>query len=144
MRLVNVDMPQWLVDFLDGVSLWDGILWLAGLGFLIWFVRVKGWRGLVAFARGIIASAELLAAVQGLREFMERTDERHARLEEKVDGIFHETHNNDGSSVKDAVDRIERSIDEEVKPALAKLAQADDELWSALDDTQNPDEGEPS
>lgn len=138
---MNPESPSWLVDVLEGVSVWDAILAVVALVAAVVFVKKRAWQGIVAFARGIVNSAELLAAVQGLPAYIARADERHERLEEKVDGIFHETHNNDGSSVKDAVDRIERSIDEEVKPALVKLAQADDDLWSALDDTQNPNDG---
>lgn len=138
---MSLNAPSWLVAFLESVSVWDAVLVLGVVVAAVVFVKKRAWRGIVAFARGIVNSAELLAAVQGLPAYIARADERHERLEEKVDGIFHETHNNDGSSVKDAVDRIERSIDEEVKPALVKLAQADDDLWSALDDTQNPNDG---
>lgn len=138
---MSLNAPSWLVALLESVSVWDAVLGLGVVVAAVVFVKKRAWRGIVAFARGIVNSAELLAAVQGLPAYIARADERHERLEEKVDGIFHETHNNDGSSVKDAVDRIERSIDEEVKPALVKLAQADDDLWSALDDTQNPNDG---
>ncbi|WP_336632096.1 MULTISPECIES: hypothetical protein [unclassified Microbacterium] len=134
-----MNAPPWLVELLGGISVWDAVVWLAGLAALAWFVKHRGWRGVVAFARGIINSAELLAAVQGLPEYIKRADERHVRLETKVDGIYHETHNNDGSSVKDSVDRIEGALKVEVIPTLAKLSQADDDLWAAIDEAQGED-----
>ncbi|AXA97577.1 hypothetical protein CEP17_14765 [Microbacterium sp. PM5] len=121
----------------------------AGAGF--WFIRKKGWRGVVAFARGIINAAEILASVQGLPSYIERADaraeaadKRHDRLEGKVDGIYHETHNNDGSSTKDAVDRVEIGVKglygrmDAIEEKVLALSAADEELRAELEDTRNP------
>lgn len=143
---MNLNAPPWLVDLLDSVSVWDAVVWVAVIVAGIWFIYKKGWQSVIAFARGLVNAAEILTSVQGLPAYIERADARaatadarHDRLEAKVDGIYHETHNNDGSSVKDAVDRIEKSIDEYVKPTLVRLAASDDDLWAALDDTQKPE-----
>lgn len=136
---MTTNAPPWLVAWLEGISAWDALLFFAGLVALWLFIRHKGWVAVVALARAVVNSAQILEAVQGLPAYIDRADERHDRLEEKVDGIYHETHNNDGSSVKDAVDRIEKSIDEDVKPTLVRLAASDDDLWAAFDDTQKPE-----
>lgn len=124
--------PDWLKVILADMSALQLVFWLTAIGALI-AVVVKLWKPISLFVQIINATA-------GLPEYIARADERHERLERKVDGIFHETHNNDGSSVKDAVDRIERSINKEVKPALEQLARSDDDLWAELDRTQEPTE----
>ncbi|WP_298742276.1 hypothetical protein [uncultured Microbacterium sp.] len=127
-------LPDPVDQILGGMSALSVVFWVLAIAALIAFV-VKLWPALSQFVTIVNATA-------GLPAYIARADERHARLEEKVDGIFHETHNNDGSSIKDSVDRIEKSINDEVKPTLGRLAAADDELWSALDNTQNPNEGD--
>ena len=57
---MNLDAPPWLVDFLEGISLWDAIIWLAAIAAGFWFIKSKGWRSLIAFARGILNAAEIL------------------------------------------------------------------------------------
>lgn len=149
--LATTDAPQWLVDFLDGISLWDALLWLGLIVAAAAFVYKKGWRSVVAIARGIINAAEILASVQGLPAYIERADqraaaadERHDRLEGKVDAIYHETHNNDGTSIKDATDRIEIGVKglydrvDTVERKIAALSDADDQIRAELEDTRNP------
>lgn len=124
--------PDWLKFLLADTSALQLVFWVIAIGTLV-AVIVKLWPALSQFVQIINATA-------GLPEYIARADERHERLERKVDGIFHETHNNDGSSVKDAVDRIEKAINKEVKPTLEQLARSDDDLWAELDRTQEPTE----
>lgn len=144
---MSVEAPDWLVDFLGGISLWDAILIIAALVVVILFIKNKGWKTVVALARGIINAAQILEAVQGLPAYIARADERNARLEEKVDGIHHETHKNDGSSIKDAVARVEEGVAglhgrmDDVDRQLVTLTREDESLWEALEHTQNPEEG---
>ena len=42
------------------------------------FIYKKGWRSIIAFARGLINAAEILASVQGLPAYIERADQRAA------------------------------------------------------------------
>lgn len=150
---VNFDAPPWLVDFLDSVSVWDAVVWGAVVVAGVWFIYKKGWQSVIAFARGLVNAAEILASVQGLPAYIERADARaaaadarHDRLEGKVDGIYHETHNNDGSSVKDSVDRIELGVKglygriDTVENKVVALGEADEELRAELEDTRNPKE----
>jgi len=153
---VNLDAPPWLVDFLDSVSVWDAIVWLALVIAGVVFLYKRGWRSIIAFARGLINAAEILASVQGLPAYIERADQRaaaadqrHDRLEGKVDAIYHETHNNDGSSIKDSVDRIEIGVRglygrvDTVEEKVVALSAADDELRAELEDTRNPSKENP-
>lgn len=126
-------LPDWIDRLLGEMSALQMLFWLIAVIALVAAI-VKVWPALSQFVTIVNATA-------GLPDYIARADERHKRLEDKVDGIYHETHNNDGSSIKDSVDRIETSINRDVTPALAKLAQSDDDLWAALDDTQQP-EGE--
>lgn len=141
---MNFDAPPWLVDLLDSVSVWDAIVWVALAVAGVMFIYKRGWRSIIAFARGLINAAEILASVQGLPAYIERADARHDRLEGKVDGIFHETHNNDGSSIKDSVDRIEIGVRglygrvDTVEEKVVALSAADDEIRAELEDTRNP------
>lgn len=148
---MNLDTPSWAVDLLDGISLWDAITWIAIAAAGIVFIYKKGWRSIIAFARGLINAAEILASVQGLPAYIERADQRaaaadqrHDRLEGKVDAIYHETHNNDGSSIKDSVDRIEIGVRglygrvDTVEQKVVALSDADEQIRAELEDTRNP------
>lgn len=125
-------IPEEVKTLLADTTALQLIFWIAALVALIGVV-IKIWPALSKFV-------EIVNATAGLPAYIERQDARHKRLESKVDGIYHETHNNDGSSVKDAVDRIEKSINEEVKPGLQALAKADDDLWQEIERTQSPEE----
>lgn len=148
---MSLDAPSWFVDLLDSVSVWDAIVWLALVIAGVVFIYKRGWRSIIAFARGLINAAEILASVQGLPAYIERADaraeaadKRHDRLEGKVDAIYHETHNNDGSSIKDSVDRIELGVQglygrvDTVEQKVVALSDADEQIRAELEDTRNP------
>lgn len=155
---MNFDTPSWLVDFLEGISVWDALTWIALVVAAAVFIYRRGWRSIIAFARGLINAAEILASVQGLPAYIERADQRaaaadqraaaadqrHDRLERKVDAIYHETHNNDGSSIKDSVDRIEIGVRglydrvDTVEQKVVALSDADEQIRAELEDTRNP------
>jgi len=174
-----MDVPDWLIDFLDGISLWDAIAFALFIGAIIWFVTKKGWRGIMTFARAILATANVIDNVKVLPDFSEKTtqalehitkvlDDHTVTLDEhmaQIKEIYHETHKNNGSSIKDAVDRTEEAasrLEESVEgihgrldslestvtgldASVTGLKKEDEELWAALDDTQNPfDQGEDS
>lgn len=76
-------------------------------------------------------------------------DVRLGRLERQVDDIHHETHKNDGSSIKDAMGRVEEGVAglhgrmDDVDRQLAVLTREDEALWAAIEETQNPEEETP-
>lgn len=98
---MTLEAPPWLIAWLDGVSLWDAVLWLALVVGAIVFIRKKGWRTVVALARGIIASAEILVSVQGLPDFIDRVD---ARLDEHTQQLKNSHTTNLRDELTEAVD----------------------------------------
>lgn len=107
---MDLTAPSWLVNMLQHVSLWDAILgFIFGVG-VFWFIKKRGWRWVIAFARAILATAEVIDNVRELPEFIKRTDAALGNHSEQLTSIYHETHNNDGSSIKDAVDRVEIGV----------------------------------
>ena len=146
---MNLGAPSWLIAWLEGVSVWDVILIGAFIVALVFFIKNKGWRTAKAMAKGILYAAEILEAVQDSPDFQKR-------IEAKVNEIHHETHTNDGSSIKDAVGRVEKTAErlEEgvaglhgrldpveadlalVKEAVAQLQSADEEIRAELEQTQ--------
>lgn len=91
-------MPDWgaLVGDMTALQL---ILWVAAAVFLIG-VLVKGWP----LIRNSVRIADALLRLPKLAEDF-------AQLTAQVKDIHHETHKNDGSSLKDAVGRIETSVE---------------------------------
>lgn len=122
-------MPEWS-DFqrwADSISLWQAIGWAAGfIGLVIvvvWFKR-KGWPWLLAFAQAILNTAQIIDSVKELPDFIKRTDATLQQQNESIASIHHETHNNDGSSIKDSVDRIELGV-KGLYPRIDALESAD-------------------
>lgn len=128
---MSLDAPPWLVEWLAGISVWDALLWVAAVVAAIVFIRKKGWRSVIAFARAILATAEVIDNVRELPGFIARTDAtlaaQNATLaaqDLKVEEIHHEVHYNNGTSVKDSQRRTELVIKDEILPRLEALTDA--------------------
>lgn len=119
-------MPNWdaLLGDLPAVQF---VAWVAAIGALVW-LGVRLWP----FVKNSVAVVDALLQLPEMHRRMES-------LEGKVDGIYHETHTNDGSSVKDAVDRIERAVSG-INRVVGSLRDEDDKLWIALEQTQGSDD----
>lgn len=107
------DIPDWLQQWLKTVSLWDVTLWALGAAVAIWLIRrfvKKGWPALKLFAKRLTAFINTVDAVVGLPAFIARTDATLEAQNTKIADIHHETHNNNGSSIKDSTDRIEEGV----------------------------------
>lgn len=105
---MSFEAPPWLVTFLQSFSFWDFLVWLAAIVALIVFIRKKGWRTIVALARGIIASAEVLVAVQELPNFIERTDRR---LEEHTAQLSNSHSTNLRDDVTTSITTAQRAVE---------------------------------
>jgi len=127
-------IPPWLVQWSHTVTLFDLIVWALFIVGGIIFIKKKGGKWLVEFAKAILATAKVIDHVKVLPGFVERTDARFGVLEGKIAEIHHETHKNDGSSIKDAVDRIETGVQrldermDNVESDVKGLNQADEQL----------------
>ena len=107
-------MPPGFQECAESVSLWQLVGWSAGaiafIGFIV-FMRKKGWPWILGTARAVLTFARVVDAVQGLPDFIDRTDRTLAAQNKQIADIHHEVHFNNGSSVKDAVTRVEQKVD---------------------------------
>jgi hypothetical protein len=120
--------PAWFVEWAESVNLWGTLLIAGGItAFILGVVAFfkKGWPWLVSFARAIQKTSQVVDAVQELPEFIARTDQRIAE-------IHHEVHYNNGSSVKDAVRRVENGV-AGLYDEIAELKEADDAIRRDID-----------
>ena len=145
-------VPDWFVDFLDGVTLLDVVLWVI-LAVTVVFALRKVGPWVLAFSRAILSTATLIDSVQGLPAFIKRTDETNttqnatfaeikatlAVQDERIAEIHHETHTNNGSSIKDAVVRTEEVLNTQVLPALKTLQGDGAQLREDFDKAQTPE-----
>lgn len=146
---MDLTAPPWLVEFMKHVSLWDAFLWLVFAIGVVWFIKKRGWRWLISFARAILATAEVIDNVKDLPEFIKRTDEWREQQTKQIADIHHEVHYNDGSSVKDGVRRIEKAVAEtgtrisDVEAKVDRLSTADIQLSGQIIHVDPaPNEGE--
>lgn len=115
-------MPDWETLF-GTTTLVQAVLWIAAVALLIGVV-VKLWP----FIRNAVAIVDALVKLPDLAK--------------QVAEIHHETHTNDGSSIKDGVGRIEASLEglhgrtDELERNVASLAKADIEIRDQIDHTQ--------
>lgn len=86
-------------EFWQSVSVFQAVGWVLGSLAVIAFF-VKGWPKIRAFVKVIDALTELPT-------FMETTTETLRGQNEKIEEIHHEVQYNNGSSVKDSIERIE-------------------------------------
>lgn len=110
-------MSAW-EQFWDAVSVLDVVLVIVGVSLVIGFIA-KGWPK-------IHAGIRLIDALGSLPDRLDRIDGR-------LDDIHHETHKNDGSSIKDAVDRIGKEQSRQAD-MLASLLVSDDQITVVVDD----------
>lgn len=109
-------MPEWLKFLLADTSALQLVFWIIAIGALI-AVIVKLWPALTKFVT-------IANAVVGLPGFIERTDATLSNQNARIAEIHHETHNNDGSSIKDSVDRLELGV-KGLYPLIDALEVAD-------------------
>lgn len=131
-------MPTWFIEWAESVNLWGTLLIISGLASLITgavvFVK-KGWPWLKSFAKAILNTAQIIDSVKELPEFIARTDATLAGQDTKIAEIHHEVHYNNGSSVKDAVRRVETGV-AGLYDEIAELKEADAALRRDMEDTE--------
>jgi hypothetical protein len=142
------DPPSWLTDWLKTVSLWDIVLWVAAAAAVILFLK-KGWPALRRFAAAFLNFAKMVDAVAGLPAFIARTDATLTAQDARIAEIHHETHKNDGSSIKDSSDRTEAAVArveegvaglhgrmDEVERGVKELGTEQDDLRNDFENTR--------
>lgn len=91
-------MPVWFTSWANDIALGDFILWVFLIG--------GGLTLLVKLWPFLSNAVQIVDALVKLPDVAEKVDS----LTDKVESIYHETHNNNGSSIKDSVDRIEKHL----------------------------------
>jgi len=137
-----MDVPDWLIEFLDGISLWDAIAISAVIIAVVWFIVKKGWRGATSFARAILHTSDVMSKLDVLPDFtvrvdafMDRTDERMAKntevLEahtEVLDAHTRQLENTHSTNLRDDIDGAAQ--------AAAGAQQTAEEAMTAIRDMQ--------
>ncbi len=89
-------------DFWESVSVLQFVGWALGiLGIIAFFV--KGWPKIVAFVK-------VMDSLAALPQFMVDTTKTLEEQNTKIAEIHHEVNYNNGSSVKDALERVELGV----------------------------------
>jgi hypothetical protein len=95
-------MPQLDWTFLETINLLQVAIVIVAL-YVIARMLMRFWPWL----RKVM---ELTAALAQLPDFIERTDLTLRGQDTAIKSIYHETHQNNGSSLKDAVGRVEKGV----------------------------------
>lgn len=135
-------MPDWSVLF-DAGSALQAVLWIVAAVLLIGVV-IKLWP----FVKNAVAIVDALVTLPEMKK--------------QIDSIHHETHTNKGTSIKDAVERLEattarleatstetkESVEgvhgrlDDIDRQMSALAREDEALWAELDQAQDPEQSE--
>jgi nitrate/TMAO reductase-like tetraheme cytochrome c subunit len=132
-------MLFWLQELFKGQPWLPASLWVVGILTFLFFVCrgvYKAWPLLKAFVLTVIS-------IQGLPEFMVSTTATLEQQNQKIEEIHHEVNYNNGSSVKDAVSRLEvgqrsdrkmhRRIERGVKGLYTRVDGIDEQLLELHD-----------
>ena len=111
----------------------QAIFWILAIVALIGAV-VKLWKPMNQFTAIINATVGLPAYIARADARGVTMDEKIKEIEDKINGIHHEVNYNNGTSVKDAVDRVELGVRGLYKQ-IEVLARTDDELRREIEDT---------
>lgn len=126
-------MNSWQ-EFWESVSVAQAIIWILGILAVLAFF-VKGWPKIRAFVA-------VIDSLTGLPKFMSDTTRTLEAQDKKIADIHHETHKNNGSSIKDAVIRTEEALErvelgvKGLYDRTEALAAVDAELRKDLEDTR--------
>lgn len=128
-------VPEWLKFLLADTSALQLVFWAVAIIALI-AALVRLWP----FLSNAVQIVDALVQLPALSK-------RVAAIQKQIDGIHHETHTNDGSSIKDAVGRVEKGVSglhgrmDDVDRQLTSLAREDEALWREIENTneeENP------
>lgn len=142
-------LPNWDALFGD-VRAAQVAVWIVAVVLVVGLV-VKLWP----FVKNAVAIVDALIALPAMSKEM-------AAMREQITSIHHETHTNKGTSIKDAMGRVEKTVArveetvsetsksvegvhgrlDDVDRQLTALAREDEALWAEFDNTQDPTEGD--
>mgnify|MGYP002005741941 FL=1 len=123
--------PDWLKFLLADTSALQLVFWAVAIIALL-TALVRLWP----FLKNAVQIVDALVQLPALSK-------RVAAIQSQIDGIHHETHTNDGSSIKDAVGRVEKGVSglhgrmDDVDRQLTSLAREDEALWREIENTND-------
>jgi hypothetical protein len=85
------------------------LIWLA-IAFAIGITLIKAWPLIRNFVQIVDALVSLPGFIKQTTDYQTKTTTTLTAQSKSLTEIHHETHNNDGSSIKDTVDRIELGV----------------------------------
>jgi len=118
---------EWAIALFGDATIVQGVAWVGAFVGLV-FVVVKAWPWLKRAVR-------LVDALAQLPDFIDRTDKTLAGQDMKIEQIHHEVNYNNGSSVKDAVSRIELGM-KATYDQISELNEADAAIRADLENTR--------
>lgn len=106
---------------LDFSQAWPWLQWVIAAAAVVAFLAgaIRGvpaaWRVVSTFVKTINALSDLPDELEKQAAFREKTEATLASQDKQIADIHHEVHYNNGSSVKDAIRRVELKLDGEEK-----------------------------
>jgi hypothetical protein len=106
---------------LDFSQAWPWLQWVIAVAAVVAFIAgairtvPPAWRVVSTFVKTINALADLPGELEKQAQFRADTERTLAGQDKQIADIHHEVHYNNGSSVKDAIRRVEQKLDEKEK-----------------------------
>ena len=123
--------PDWLKFLLADTSALQLVFWAVAIIALL-TALVRLWP----FLKNAVQIVDALVQLPALAK-------RVTAMQGQIDSIHHETHTNNGSSIKDALGRVEEGVSglhgrmDDVDRQLTSLAREDEALWREIENTND-------
>lgn len=127
-------VPEWLEFLLADTSALQLVFWAVAIVALITAI-VRLWP----FLKNAVQIVDALVQLPALAK-------RVTAMQRQIDSIHHETHTNNGSSIKDALGRVEKGVSglhgrmDDVDRQLTSLAREDEALWREIENTNDSEQ----
>ena len=124
-------VPDWLKFLLADTNALQLVFWAVAIVALI-TALVRLWP----FLKNAVQIVDALVQLPALAK-------RVTAMQGQIDSIHHETHTNNGSSIKDALGRVEEGVSglhgrmDDVDRQLTSLAREDEALWREIENTND-------
>ena len=124
-------VPDWLKFLLADTSALQLVFWAVAIVALI-TALVRLWP----FLKNAVQIVDALVQLPALAK-------RVTAMQGQINSIHHETHTNNGSSIKDALGRVEEGVSglhgrmDDVDRQLTSLAREDEALWREIENTND-------
>ena len=124
-------VPDWLKFLLADTSALQLVFWAVAIVALI-TALVRLWP----FLKNAVQIVDALVQLPALAK-------RVTAMQGQINSIHHETHTNNGTSIKDALGRVEEGVSglhgrmDDVDRQLTSLAREDEALWREIENTND-------